>query len=319
MTRARSRRTGAKGDSDVAPCRRSSLAIGRGSLSVTTAGSVPPPVPQWLSMVTGETSAAANITGRAGHRPGARRPRRPAAVPPAPSRGRGARSGGCLACGGRVGHRLSLRSRRGCRHRLRSRNRGPRRILGPCGDCRPGRYRDAGSGFDAPRMVAREERIPRGRVARRQDIAPLVAFLAGLEASFVTGRCCPVDGDSTLRTSRVRAASMDVSDRIGRSGRIRTGDPQSPRLMRYQAALRSAEARRNIGARRRLGNGGNAGIQRSSSCRSSAARARSSRASGANPAAPLRGSAGVAAGSSAASVPLRLRRWRRSFCAPLMV
>jgi hypothetical protein len=51
-------------------------------------------------------------------------------------------------------------------------------------------------------------------------------------------------GEITPTKQGMREARTDVSpnaspDRFGRSGGIRTHDPQSPRLMRYQAALRS--------------------------------------------------------------------------------
>ncbi len=48
---------------------------------------------------------------------------------------------------------------------------------------------------DQPELVAKfEERIPMGRGAKPEDIAPVIAFLASEDAHFVTGVNLPVDG-----------------------------------------------------------------------------------------------------------------------------
>ena len=48
---------------------------------------------------------------------------------------------------------------------------------------------------DQPELVAKfEERIPMGRGADPEDIAPVIAFLASADARFVTGVNLPVDG-----------------------------------------------------------------------------------------------------------------------------
>lgn len=48
---------------------------------------------------------------------------------------------------------------------------------------------------DQPELVAKfEERIPMGRGADPEDVAPVIAFLASADARFVTGVNLPVDG-----------------------------------------------------------------------------------------------------------------------------
>jgi 3-oxoacyl-[acyl-carrier protein] reductase len=46
----------------------------------------------------------------------------------------------------------------------------------------------------SPEWRAKETAIPLGRIARPEEIAAVVRFLAGPEASFVTGQCYQVNG-----------------------------------------------------------------------------------------------------------------------------
>jgi NAD(P)-dependent dehydrogenase (short-subunit alcohol dehydrogenase family) len=50
---------------------------------------------------------------------------------------------------------------------------------------------------DAESRAAMEERIPLGRAARAEEVANVVAFLCGAEASYVTGAVWAVDGGLT--------------------------------------------------------------------------------------------------------------------------
>lgn len=52
---------------------------------------------------------------------------------------------------------------------------------------------------DAARMAALVAAHPLGRLGRPEVVAELVAWLSSDKASFVTGACCPVDGDCLSR------------------------------------------------------------------------------------------------------------------------
>jgi 3-oxoacyl-[acyl-carrier protein] reductase len=50
----------------------------------------------------------------------------------------------------------------------------------------------------SPEWRAKETAIPLGRIARPEEIAAVVRFLAGPEASFVTGQCYQVNGGAVM-------------------------------------------------------------------------------------------------------------------------
>jgi meso-butanediol dehydrogenase/(S,S)-butanediol dehydrogenase/diacetyl reductase len=56
----------------------------------------------------------------------------------------------------------------------------------------------AGVVNDPSRLRQFQNRIPLGRIARPEEIASVIAFLASDEASFVNGVNLPVDGGLTL-------------------------------------------------------------------------------------------------------------------------
>lgn len=72
----------------------------------------------------------------------------------------------------------------------------------------PGFTRDTGItgelGLDHPIVTAFEERIPFGRTAEADEIAAVVAFLAGPDASYVTGAQIPVDGGVSATSGQPR-------------------------------------------------------------------------------------------------------------------
>jgi hypothetical protein len=68
---------------------------------------------------------------------------------------------------------------------------------------------------------------------------PPTFSLVRMVTSICAGWVAAADAGGKVQTIPWQAQASAICGKFGRSGGIRTHDPQSPRLMRYQAALRS--------------------------------------------------------------------------------